>query len=232
MENLFSDTDSRMVYDILLQIGLFLLVVFMFLAMHDIPQKFFAKLRIRNRGSAQAKRHFVLGAQLLAQARAAKTRSSTNSLADKALVEAEKAITLDPKDAAAYLLKALVLDLQGFRTSALDSLDMAFSPLAVKSLSETEKGDALFKRAELKMAIDKQIRVDSALADLTDAVKLSTDNAKAFCLLGECYEVKKMREEAMKAYEEALRVEPQLAAAQEALNSESAFWNWLRHSTL
>ncbi|KAJ7958908.1 Tetratricopeptide repeat-like superfamily protein [Quillaja saponaria] len=209
-----------MVYDILLQVVLILLMEFLFLAMHDIPQKFFAKQRLRNQGNAQAKRHFILGAQLLARARAAKTRSSTNSLAKEALAEAEKAIMLDPKDAAAYLLKALVLDLQGFRTSALDSMDVALSPLTVKSLSEAEKGDALFKRAQLKMAMNKRSRVDSALADLTEAVKLSRENAKAFCLLGECYEGKKMKDEAVKAYEEALRVKPQLTTAQEALNRE------------
>lgn len=209
-----------MVNDIVLQIVMILVMVFMFLHMHDIPKKLFSKLRLRNRSAIQAKRHFVQGAQLLARARSSKTRSGLNSLAKEALVEAEKAISLDPKDAAAYLLKALVLDLQGFRPSALDSLDMALSPLAVKSLTDTEKGDALLKRAELKMAMNERGggRVDdSALVDLTDSVKLNPKNVRAFCLLGQFYEGKKMKEEARKAFEEALLVEPESAVAREAL---------------
>uniref|UniRef100_A0A2N9GD77 Uncharacterized protein n=1 Tax=Fagus sylvatica TaxID=28930 RepID=A0A2N9GD77_FAGSY len=213
-----------MVADILLQIGLMLIVVFMFLAMHDIPKKVVAKLRsYRNQADVQAKRHFVIGAQTLARARASKTRSTTISLAKEALAEAEKAIELDPKDAAAHILKSLALDLQGFKTSALDSLDVALSPLCAKSLTGNERGDALFKRAELKMAMvtarrgSDAVRVDSVLEDLNQAVSLSSDNAKAFCLLGECYEVKKMGEEAKKAYEDALKVEPRLTVARDAL---------------
>ncbi|XP_028802184.1 uncharacterized protein LOC114757339 [Neltuma alba] len=205
-------------HDIGLQIILILVMVFMFLHMHDIPRKLFAKFRLRSRSDIQAKRHFVLGAQLLAQARSSKTRSASNSLAKEALAEAEKAIALDPKDAAAYLLKALALDLQGFRTSALDSLDMALSPLAVKSLADEEKGDALLKRAELKMAMSERGRVDSALTDLNESVKLNSKNVKAFCLLGQCYEAKKMKQEARTAFEEALKVEPLSTVAQEALS--------------
>lgn len=208
-----------MVGDILLQVGLILVMVFMFLAMHDIPQKFLAKLRHRNRADLQAKRHFVRGAQLLSQARSpSNSRLAATSLAKQAVEEADKAISLNPKDAAAHILKALSLDLQGFKTSALESLDVALSPLAVKSLSEREKGDALFKRAELTMGMNRRGRVESVIEDLSEAVKLSGDNAKAFCLLGECYEVKKMTEEAKKAYEEALRIQPGLVLAQGALD--------------
>lgn len=207
-----------MVRDIVLQIVLFLIMVFLYLYMHDIPKKLFAKLRFRNRSAIRAKGHFVLGAQLLAKARSTKTRSASNSLAKEALAEAEKAIALDPKDAAAYILKALALELQGFRPSALDSFDMALSPLAAKSLIDTEKADALLKRAELKMAMNERGQIDSSLIDLTESVKLNSKNVKAFCLLGQCYEAKKMKDEARKAYEEALKVEPQATVAQEALN--------------
>lgn len=208
-----------MIFDLVLQAGLILLGVFMFLAMHNIPQKFLSKLRYRNRADLQAKRHFVLGAQLIAQARSpSNSRSTATSLAKQAEDEANKAISLDPKDAASHILKALSLDLQGFRTSALESINVALSPLAVKSLSASEKGDALFKRAELAMGMNRRGRVEPAIQDLTEAVKLNKDNAKAFCLLGECYEANKMIEEAKEAYEEALRLQPELASAKEKLD--------------
>lgn len=205
-------------HDLGLQIVLILVMVFMFLHMHDIPRKLFAKFRLRSRSDIQAKRHFVQGAQHLERARSSKIRSASNSLAEEAVAEAEKAIALDPKDAAAYLLKAMALDLQGFRTSALDSLDMALSPLAVKSLAVEEKGDALLKRAELKMAMSESGLVDSARTDLIESLKLNSKNFKAFCLLGQCYEAKKMKEEARTAYEEALKVEPLSTVVQEALS--------------
>ncbi|KAJ6337693.1 hypothetical protein OIU76_007385 [Salix suchowensis] len=170
-----------MIFDLLLQAGLILFGVFMFLAMHNIPQKFLSKLRNRNRADLQARRHFVRGAQLLAQARSpSNTRSTATSLAKQAEDEANKAISLDPKDAASHILKALSLDLQGFRTSALESLNVALSPLAIKSLSESERGDALFKRAELAMGMNRRGRVDSSIQDLTEAVKTNKENAKAF----------------------------------------------------
>lgn len=207
-----------MLSDILLQAGLILLTLFMFLAMHDIPKKLFSKLRLRSRADIQAKRHFVLGAQLLSQARSSTSRSSAVSLAKQAEAQADKAISLDPLDAAAHILKALALDILGFKSSALDSLDAALSPRVAKSLSEKEKGDALFKRAELKLAISRRGRVDPAIEDLTQAVKLSKDNVKAFCLLGECYEAKKMKEEAINAYQEALQIEPESTVARAALD--------------
>ncbi|OMO50784.1 Tetratricopeptide-like helical [Corchorus capsularis] len=209
--------------DLLLQAAFILVTIFMFLAMHDIPKKIFNKIRYRNRADFQAKRHFVLGAQLLAQARSSKSRSSATSLAKQAESEAEKAISLDPKDAAAYILKALALDLQGFKTSALDSLDIALSPLASKSLTDVERADALFKRAELKMAMNRRgSRVDSAMDDLTKAVELRADNVKAFCLLGECYEMKKMKRDAKAAFEEALKLQPNSDVARAALDRLSS----------
>ncbi|MBA0864286.1 hypothetical protein Goshw_001396, partial [Gossypium schwendimanii] len=71
------------------------------------------------------KRHFVVGTQLLAQA-----RSSANSLAKQAESEADKAVSLDPKDAAPYTLKAFAVDPH--------SLNVALSPLTAKSLTDKE----------------------------------------------------------------------------------------------
>lgn len=201
---------EKMWGDLLLQAAIILLVIFMFLFIHGIPQKLFTKLRLLTRRSGlQAKRHFVLGAQLLSQARS----SSDRSLAERAAAEADKAISLDPRDAASYILKALALELQGFRTSALQSLDAALSPLAVKSLSDGERGDALFKRAELRVAAG----VGGAVEDLVESVRLKGDSVKAYGLLGECYEKKGLKDEARKAYENALGIQPNYEPARDGL---------------
>ncbi|KAL2459005.1 Tetratricopeptide repeat (TPR)-like superfamily protein [Forsythia ovata] len=205
--------------DLLLQACIILVMVFMFLFIHNIPQNLFTKLRLfSRRANLQAKRHFVSGAQLLSQARSSKDSSRSSSLAKQAESEAEKAIHLDPKDAAAHILKALALELQGFRTSAIDSLDVALSPLAAKSLSDLERGDALYKRAELRFSVSQHGRVDSVVEDLVESVRLKTDNPNAFSLLAECYEKKGLKEEAKKAYQDALRVQPNYNLAQVALD--------------
>ncbi|KAK7275850.1 hypothetical protein RIF29_16976 [Crotalaria pallida] len=213
--------------DIALQIIIVLVMAISFLFMNDIPNKLFSKLRLRNRKDIQAKHHFVQGAQLFAKARSSssssnsnsKSRSIANSLSKQALAEAEKAIALDPNDAAVHLLKSLVLDLQGFRTSALESIDVALSPIAAKSLSESERGDAHLMRAELKMRSGKgKGKGTTVKEDLEEAVRLNPKNARAFCVLGEWYEGKKMKDEALKAYEEAIGLEPELRVAQDALN--------------
>ncbi|KAK4740895.1 hypothetical protein SAY87_024483 [Trapa incisa] len=202
--------------DLILQAVVILVATVMFLSMYGIPQRALSRLRLRRRSDLQAKRHFVLGAQLLSKARSAPSRSSAASIAREAVTEADLAISTDPRDAANHILKALALDLQGFRTSALESLDTALSPLAIKSLGDKEIGDALYKRAEIKVGIGGRSRVDSAVDDLSRAVKLSP-TPKAYSLLGQCYEKTKMKEEALQAYKEALRLEPTLSDAQEAL---------------
>lgn len=59
--------------------------------------------------------------------------------------------------------------------------------------------------------------MESAVVDLVESVRLVGDNGKAFCLLGECYEMKGEKEEARKAFEEALKVEPGLVSARDGL---------------
>ncbi|XP_027093485.1 uncharacterized protein [Coffea arabica] len=203
--------------DLLVQAGMILFTIFMFLYMQNIPQKFFSKLRLRGQANVQAKRHFIKGAQLYSQAKLAKDRSSTSSLAKSAEEEADVAIALDSKDAAAHILKALVLELRGLKAAAIDTLDTALSPGLARSLSGEERGDALFKRAELRLALSRRGQVDSAVEDLVESVKLKGDNARAYCLLGDSYKKKGMVEEAKKAYEDALKVQPTNSEAREEL---------------
>ncbi|KAL3830384.1 hypothetical protein ACJIZ3_019186 [Penstemon smallii] len=196
-----------------------LLTLFMFLFMHNIPQKLFSKLklhRLNRRSDLQSRRHFVHGAQLLSQARSSSSPADRSSILHQAVAEADKATALDPRDAAAHILKALILELQGFNTSAIDSLDAALSPLAVKSLSDGERADALCKRAELRLRLD---RVDTAVDDLVESVRLKREESgRAFRLLGECYEKKGLKEKARKAYEDGLEVQPDFLPARQALD--------------
>ncbi|KAL6504273.1 hypothetical protein OROGR_026196 [Orobanche gracilis] len=197
--------------DLLLQAVIILLFLFMFLFIHNVPQNLFSKLRLlRRQPNLQARRHFVIGAQLLSQARS----SSDPSLAGRIVAEADRAISFDPYDAASHILKAIGLEMQGFRTSALDSLDSALSPMAVKSLSDEERGETLYKRAELRASVGG----GGELEDLVESVRLRVDNAKAYGLLGVCYEKNGLKVEARKAYEDALRVQPDYDLARDALD--------------
>ncbi|CAN4122401.1 unnamed protein product [Withania somnifera] len=185
-------SDKHMYRDLLLQATLILITIFMFLWMYNIPQKYLNNLRLGNRANIQSKRHFVQGAQFLSQAKSSKDRSQAISLAKSAESQADLAISLDPKDAAAHILKALALDLQG--------------------------ADALFKRAQLKLGVSRRGRVDSVIEDLKESLRLKGDNVKAFCLLGDCYEKMGLKEEAQKTYQEAQQIQPNYAPAQEALD--------------
>ena len=205
---------------IVIQLALLLLTLAMFIAVHKLPRQALNKLRTKNRAALHTNRHFVQGSHLLARARSTHHRAQSQAHAKSALIEAEKALSLSPKDPTPHLLKAHALHLMGHTASAIRSLDLALSPPRVKSLSESARGDALVTRAELKLAMNRKRRVDSAVDDLVEAVRLSgiSDKATAFCLLGECYERKGMREEAREAFQEALRVEPGFVAARQGLS--------------
>ncbi|KNA03650.1 hypothetical protein SOVF_207080 [Spinacia oleracea] len=201
-----------------IQIAFLLLTLAIFLVIYNLPKKAFSKLRSNSRAASQANRHFLNGAQLLSRARSTRHRANAESLAKHAVAEADIALSLLPRDAASLILRALALDVLGRRTSALRSLDAALSPPTSKSLSGRERGDALVKRAELQLAVNRRRRIDSALSDLVEAVSLTRDNPKGFCLLGQCYEIKGMKEEACEAFREALKVEPESTVAREGLD--------------
>lgn len=201
-----------------LQLALLVLTLAMFFAIHKLPRQAFAKLRTKQRTTIQSNRHLVQGSQLLARARSTPHRTQSLTHAKSALVEVEKALTLSPKDPTPHVLKALALDLMGHKGSALRSLDSALSSPCVRSLGEKERADALVKRAEFKLAMNRRRRVESAVEDLVEAVRLNGNNkATAFCMLGECYEWKGKKEEAREAFEEALRVDPDSVVARQGL---------------
>ncbi|CAK9169194.1 unnamed protein product [Ilex paraguariensis] len=208
--------------DMVLQLGLLIFSLGIFFALQNFSKQALTKLRTKNRSTAECHRHFVQAAQLLAKSRSSRNKTTSLNLAKSAVVEADKALSIEPKNPAAHILKALAQDLMGHKSSAIRSLDIALSPPALKSLPERERADALIKRAELQIAVNRKRRVDSAVADLVEAVRLYGDNtnrnSKAFCLLGQCYETKGLREEAKNAFAEALRIEPGSVVARDGLN--------------
>ncbi|PON84729.1 N-terminal acetyltransferase A, auxiliary subunit [Trema orientale] len=207
--------------ELAVQLALLILTLAMFFAVLKLPkQALTTKLRSRNRSTVQSTRHLAQASSLLDRARTSPHRAQSQAQAKNALAEAEKALSLSPRDPAAHILKALALDLMDRRSSALRSLDLALSPPCVKSLSGRERGDALLKRAELKLAVNRRRRIDSAVQDLVESVRLSDGDgeSKALCLLGQCYELKGMKEPAREAYEKALRVEPGSVVARQGLD--------------
>lgn len=201
-----------------IQLAFLLLTLAIFFVIYNLPKKAFSKLRSDTRATSQSSRHFLKGAQLLSRARTTRNRSAADSLAKDAVAEADAALSLLPRDAAALILRALALDVLGRKSAALRSLDMALAPPSAKALSRREKGDALVKRAELQLGLNRRRRVDSALVDLVEAVSLTRDNVKAFCLLAQCYEIKGMKDEAKKAFDEALKIGPECNLAREGLD--------------
>ncbi|KAF5454390.1 hypothetical protein F2P56_024059, partial [Juglans regia] len=211
--------NTLMAPEIVLQLALLTLALAMFFAIHRLPKGALTKLRTKHRATLLSNRHFVQGSHLLDRARSTPHRIQSLTHAKSALLEAEKAVSLSPKDPAPHILKAMALDLLGHKTSALRSLDLALSSPRVRSIVGKERGDALVKRAELKLGMNRKRRVDSAVEDLVEAGRVSGDsNTRAYCLLGECYEWKGRKEEAREAFENALRVQPDSVAARHALD--------------
>ncbi|KAL9245610.1 hypothetical protein vseg_019239 [Gypsophila vaccaria] len=203
--------------DTLVQAALLALTLGIFLIIYNFPKKTLSKLRSNNRASIQTNRHFLQGAHLLTRARSTRNKATSSALAEAALAEADVALAIQPRNGAAHILRGLVLDLLGRRGAALKSLDAALTTPAVRTLTEREKGDALVKRAEIQLAVNKRRRVDSALSDLVEAVGLTRDNSKAHCLLGQCYEIKGAQDEAVKAFHQALELDPLCDSARQAL---------------
>lgn len=218
--------------EILVQGGLFLLALIVLLSLQSLPKRCLSHIRRRSSSSphSQSQRHFFAGAQLLARATSAKPSSSSSkstSLLKSAIAESDAAIALDPRDAAPHILRALALRHLGRPLPALKSLDTALSSPQSKTLNPKERADALVKRAELHLQINRRRRADMALADLLQASRLRGSgkdrdrdrdkDGKVECLVGECYEAKGMRQEAKEAYGRALEADGSLEAATEGL---------------
>ncbi|KAM2624507.1 hypothetical protein TB1_031476 [Malus domestica] len=94
----------------------------------------------------------VIGTQLLTQSRSSDFCSSSASLSQQVQDKAENAITLYSKD--------------GFKTLALNPIDVALSPIFHKSLTKNDCGNELIKRAKIKLSMNWKARVDSVIKDL------------------------------------------------------------------
>ncbi|KAL9229217.1 hypothetical protein vseg_004705 [Gypsophila vaccaria] len=208
-------------WDLGLQALMLLVGIGMYLWLNDdVPRKLINRYyTYRDRHTHEARRHFVKAAQLLSKARASPPSSPQRlSLAAASAAEADAAVGLNPTDAANHIVRALALDLQGYKTSALESLDCALSPLAAASLTPLEKADALLKRAHLRMDMstatdDSPLKV--AEADLKEALQLNADCSKAWSLLGECYQRLGLgdSQQAAHAFQQSLRLDAAAAAA-------------------
>ncbi|CAH8324809.1 unnamed protein product [Eruca vesicaria subsp. sativa] len=197
-----------MATDPIIQGAIMLLAFIMFFALKYISQQGLTKFRTKHRATLQTQRQLIQASHLLARARATTTKKSqSQSLAKSALTEADDVIAISPDDAAGHIVRALSLDLLGHHVAALKSFDTALSYPRAKSLSVGERADALVKRAEMKVAVNRRRRNDSAIEDLEEAVRLGagTDAARLFRSLGECYEFKGMNEKAQWAFSEALK---------------------------
>ncbi|KAK8693150.1 hypothetical protein V6N13_070744 [Hibiscus sabdariffa] len=216
-----------MATDIIIQAAILLLTLAIVFAIRYVPKQTLTKHRTDHRATTQTQRHLTRVTHLLSRAKSNPQRDQSQTLAKTAIAEIEKALSLSPKDPTPHVLKSLALDLLGHKGSALRSLDLALASTRVKSLSEKERLEALVRRAELKLAVNKKRRVDSAVTDLEEAVKVSDEmeeggiKTRAFCLLGVCYELKGMRDESRTAFEEALKVEPDSTVARQGLQRAS-----------
>ncbi|XP_078437437.1 tetratricopeptide repeat (TPR)-like superfamily protein [Wolffia australiana] len=181
------------------------------LALFLLPRAGLAAIRRRARASAAAHRHFILGAQHLARARAAPPGSSRcATLVRAALAEADRAAAADPRDAAAHVLRAAALELLDRPRPAIRALDAALSEPAARSLDPAERAEALAKRAELRLAAAGRRRgraLEAAREDLAGAVRADPGSGKALVLLGECLEEMGRKEEARRAFEAAVGVD-------------------------
>ncbi|XP_031287629.1 uncharacterized protein LOC116146366 [Pistacia vera] len=200
-----------MATEIMVQVALLILSLLIIYYIYHFSKQNLPKLPTQTRTTFQIDRHLAEATRLLNRAKSTPDKSKSQTAAKHALTEAQMAISLNPRDPKPHILKANILEFMGHQRSALSLLDSALRQPRVKALAARERGELLVKRAELKLSVNKRRRVDSAVEDLKEAVKLSEGGCdyKIYYLLSECYEFKGLREEAKKwAIKEALKVGP------------------------
>ncbi|CAJ1940265.1 unnamed protein product [Sphenostylis stenocarpa] len=217
-----------MATEAMLQLGILILTLSLFFIMHSIrSQTTQARTRTRNNNrQPEPNRHLTQASRHLARAR---STSHRDQHAKSALMETDKALSIWPRDPWAHILRAQALNLMGHRAAAIKSLDAALSSPAAKSLSAAERADALVRRAELKVGVNRRRRrrrIESAIEDLVEAVEVNGrkgNESEVMCLLGKCYEWKGMKEEAMDAFQKVLEVDPDSEEARNGLHRLGLF---------
>jgi len=216
-----------MATEAMVQLGILILTLSLFFIMHTIrTQTAQARTRdpARNKNrQSEPNRHLTQASRHLARARSTSHRALH---AKSALTETDKALSIWPRDPWAHILRAQSLDLMGHRTAAIKSLDTALSSPAARSLSAVERADALVRRAEMKVGVNRRRRVESAMEDLVAAVELDGrkgDEWEVMCLLGKCYEWKGMKEEAKDTFQKVLQLHPRSEEARNGLHRLSLF---------
>jgi len=209
-----------MATEAMLQLGILILTLSLFFIMHTIhSQTTQARTLTRNKNrQSEPNRHLTQASRHLARARSTSHRAQH---AKNALMETDKALSIWPRDPWAHILRAQALNLMGHRTAAIKSLDAALSSPAAKSLSAGERADALVRRAEMKVGVNRRRRVESAMDDLAEAVELNGRKGnewEVICLLGKCYEWKGMIEEAKDAFQKVLQLHPHSEEARNGLH--------------
>jgi len=205
---------------VLIQFGILILTLSLFFLTHYLRnQKTHTKTRTRNKTHQPEPTHHLN--QATRHLNLARSTTNRSQHAKNALSETHQALSISPKDPSVHILRAKALHLMNHRTAAIKSLDTAFSLPSAKMLSPEERADALVFRAEMKLEVNRRRRVESAMKDVVEAIRVSggeeCENLEAMCLLGKCYEWKGMREEAKKLFQKVLDFEPDSVEAQNGL---------------
>lgn len=170
-------------------------------------------LRQRRITLAKGRRYFVKAASFLSEAqKKSKSPAEAKALAERAIVEADLAIGIDPNDAAYRIVKSLALEVVGKSGAAIKELANALS--RPKSLSVPERSSTLIKKAALE---SESGLIQEALLDLNESVTLTPKNARLQVLLGETYEKDGNVDKAIEAFNKAVLLDPKSPNAKEAL---------------
>ncbi|OIV93712.1 hypothetical protein TanjilG_16563 [Lupinus angustifolius] len=210
-----------MIAEVIVQLCILILSLFIILFIYNLlHQSTHTKSRTRSRTRTnQPNRHLAQSSRHLSRATA--TTRSTSQRAKAALSEADTALSISPRDPSAHIHRAKALHLLGHPAAALRSLDAALSLPASKTLTETERAEALVKRAEVKVEVNRRRRMESAVKDLEEAVGMNGGKRiekEALCLLGKCYEWKGMKEEAKQVFKKLLHLQPDSVEASNGLH--------------